>query len=47
VRPQHQNIDKKRSKEERELYVSHRPFARFLAPNEFDNFMEGIVGKEN
>jgi len=41
----HQGIDKRRTKEERDLCVSHRPFARFQTSPDFELFMDGILNE--
>ncbi|KAF4324358.1 hypothetical protein BBO99_00001879 [Phytophthora kernoviae] len=39
----HQHTERKRPKEERELLAQMRPFARLQAPEEHDQFVEGMI----
>lgn len=42
----HQNSDKMRGKEEKEIYNNLKPFARFLPSIEFQELLEGLVKEE-
>lgn len=42
----HQNTDKMRGKEEREIYNNLKPFARFIPGSEFQRLLEGLVREE-
>ena len=40
-------FEKKLQRDDREIYNCLKPFARFLSPNEFQDFFEGIVIEKN
>lgn len=42
----HQAVDKARSREEREIYLALKPFARFLAVEDFQRLLDGLVREE-
>lgn len=42
----HQAMDKARSREEREVYATMKPFARFLTAGDFQRLIEGLVREE-
>ncbi|KAI8902897.1 hypothetical protein BC833DRAFT_645047 [Globomyces pollinis-pini] len=40
-----QTIEKKRPKEERDLYVKYRVFAKMQTPSDFEEFMDGMINE--
>ncbi|ORY83631.1 hypothetical protein BCR37DRAFT_378598 [Protomyces lactucae-debilis] len=43
----HQNIEKKRTKEEKDLVQRTKPFARLLSIADYESFLEGLLNEHN